>query len=103
MQCTGERLSWERALTDAEVIELGLANNADVKNLRKDYEKALKLYEKELSKAKGAGGELTLTKSDAASATKPKPPVISLRKIFTGLPPHAKRLTDAKEIGRAHV
>ncbi len=95
MQCTGERLSWERVLTDAETIELGLAKNADLKKLRTDYEKALKLYEKELSKAKGAGGELALTKSDASPDAKPKPPAISLRKIFTGLPPHAKRLTNA--------
>jgi len=95
MQSTGERLSWERALTDAEIVELGLADNADVKNLRKDYEKAMKLYEKAASKAKGAKEELALTKSDGTIVTKPKPPVISLRKIFTGLPPHAKRLTNS--------
>ena len=94
MQCTGERLTWERELTDAEVIELGLANNADVKKLRKDFEKAVKLHEKKASKIKGAESELTLTNPNAAPSAEPKPPVISLRKIFTGLPPHAKRLTN---------
>jgi hypothetical protein len=94
MQCTGNRLTWERALTDAEIIELGLKSNAEVKRLRKDHEKAVKLHEKEISKAKAAESELTLTKPEVASAI-PTSPVISLRKIYTGLPPHAKRLTNA--------
>ena len=101
MQCSGERLSWERALTDAEIIELGLNDNAEVKSLRRDYEKAVKLHEKETSKSKAAESELTLTSATSAPAL-PKPPVITLRKIFTGLPPHAKRLTDphGKDISR---
>lgn len=93
MQCTGERLSWERALTDAEITELGLKDNAEVKSLRRDYEKNVKLHEKEVAKAKAAVNELSLT-SGTGTMAKPKPPVISLRKIFTGLPPHAKRLAD---------
>ena len=93
MQCTGDHLAWERALTDAEIIELGLKNNAEVKRLRKDYDKAVKFQEKEISKSKAAESELTLA-NGKAMPLKPKPPVISLRKIFTGLPPHAKRLTN---------
>ena len=94
MQCTGERLTWERALMDAEVIELGLKDNAEVKRLKRDYEKAVKLHGKETSKSKDAESELTLA-NVKTTKTKPKLPVISLRKIFTGLPPHAKRLTSA--------
>ena len=81
-------------MTDAEITELGLKDNAEVKWLRKDYEKAIKLHEKETSKSERAETELTLA-NGKAELTKPKPPVISLRKIFTGLPPYAKRLTDA--------
>lgn len=94
MQCTGERLTWKRALTDAEIVELGLKDNAEVKRLRKEYEKAVKLHEKQMSKSKTSNTELALTKPGTTFA-KPKPPAISLRKIFTGLPPHAKRLTNA--------
>jgi hypothetical protein len=94
LQCTGESLAWERALTDTEITELGLKNNAEVKRLRKEYEKKLKLHEKETSKSKVVESELTLAKAEVPPA-KPKPPIISLRKIFTGLPPHAKRLTNA--------
>ncbi len=93
MPSSGERLSWERALTDAEIVELGLKNNAEVKRLRKEHEKAVKLYEKEISKANAGESELTLGKTGVTPA-KPIPSVISLRKIFTGLPPHAKRLTN---------
>jgi hypothetical protein len=96
MQSTGKQLTWKRALTDKEIVELGLKDHAEIKRLRKDYEKAMKLHEKETSEAKGAESELTLNKSGAASANQPSPPVISLRKIFTGLPPHAKRLTNPK-------
>lgn len=101
MQCTGERLSWERALTDAEIIELGLKDNAEVKRLRRDYEKAVKLHEKGTAKTKAAVSELKLTSATGTPA-KPQPSVINLRKIFTGLPPHAKRLSDThgKDISR---
>jgi hypothetical protein len=98
MRCTGKRLSWKRALTDEEIVELGLKNHAEVKRLRKEYEKAAKLHEKEASKAKDSESELSLTKPGNAPAAEPKPPVISLRKIFTGLPPHAKRLTSTKGV-----
>ena len=94
LQCTGERLTWERALTDAEITELGLKNNAEVKRLRKEYEKTVKLHEKEISKSKVVDGELTLANAEVLPV-KLKPPVITLRKIFTGLPPYAKRLTNA--------
>jgi len=94
LQCTGEQLSWERALTDAEIVELGLRDNAEVKRLRKEYEKAVKLYEKKIATPKGSAEELALAKSEAASA-KPKLPKISLRRIFTGLPPHAKHLMNS--------
>lgn len=94
LKCTGERLTWERALADKEIIELGLKDNAEVKRLRKDYEKIVKAHEKQTTKSQPTGSELALAKPEVAN-NKPTPPVISLRKIFTGLPPYAKRLTNA--------
>jgi hypothetical protein len=94
MQCTGRRLTWERALTDAEIIELGLKDNTVVRRLRKEYETNVKIHEKQKSKAKAAESELTLSKAGLAPAI-PKPATISLRRIYCGLPPHAKRLTNA--------
>ena len=101
MQCTGDPLAWERALTDAEIIELGLKDNAEVKRLRRDFEKAVKLHEIESSKVENLENELTLATAAVAPA-KLKPPMISLRKIFTGLPPHAKRLkaADGTDVSR---
>jgi 5-methylcytosine-specific restriction endonuclease McrA len=93
LKCTGKRLTWERPLTDAEIIELGLKENAEVNRLHRAYEKAVKQHEKQAAMSKLAEGELTLPKPDTTA--KPTPPVISLRKIYTGLPPHAKRLTNA--------
>jgi hypothetical protein len=92
LKCTGVRLTWDRPLTDAEIIELGLNDNAEVNRLRRAYEKAVKQHEKQMAKSKLAESELTLAKPD--SIARPIPPVISLRKIYTGLPPHAKRLTN---------
>ena len=73
MRCTGEQLTWERALTDEEIIELGLKDNAEVKRLRKEHEKALKQYTQQTSgqalKSKNAASELALSKS--SDATKP--------------------------------
>jgi hypothetical protein len=98
MQCTGERLAWERALSDEEIVELGLKDNAEVKRLRKEYEKALKQYASpagvQASKYKGTERELALTKASTVSTNAPTRPTISLRKIYTGLPPYAKRLTN---------
>lgn len=93
LNCTGERLTWERPLTDKEITELGLKGNAEVNRQRKNYEKMVKQHEKQAAKSTLDEGELTLTKPDAIA--KPSPPIISLRKIYTGLPPHAKRLTNA--------
>jgi len=91
---TGKRLTWERPLTEEEIVELGLKDNPEVKRLRKDYDRARAQHEKATAKSKLAECELTLMQPGSAAA-KPKPPVISLRKIYTGLPPHAKRLTNA--------
>ena len=98
MKCTGEQLTWERALTDKEIVELGLKDNAEVKRLRKEHEKALKQHAKQIgeqaSKHKNAENELLLSKASETISTPPSPPAISLRKIYSGLPPHAKRLTN---------
>lgn len=93
LKCTGKRLTWERRLAENEIIELGLKDNAAVNRLRKNYEKALKQHEKRVTESKLTGSELALTKAGAIA--KPTRPVISLRKIYTGLPPHAKRLKNA--------
>jgi len=95
MRCTGKRLSWERRLTDEEIVELGLKEHAEVKRLRKDYDKAVSQHVKH-TRAQAPECELALCQSKVTMPGQPKPPVISLRKIYTGLPPNAKRLTNAQ-------
>jgi hypothetical protein len=99
LQCSGERLTWDRPLTGEEIVEIGLNENAKVMRLRKEHEKAMRQHAQrtsdQVSKRKAVANELALFHSAAANLTAPPPPVISLRKLYTGLPPHARRLTNA--------
>src|SRR5207249_11653568 len=69
MKCTGKRLTWARGLTDEEIVELGLNDHAEVKRLRKEYEKALKQHTKQIDKQSAerrtTENELGLPKSAA--------------------------------------
>jgi len=95
MKCTGERLSWERPLTDNELKELGLDDHPAVKRLRSSFAKKLKQWERKAAKLKSAAGELELNAS-VPTEEKPTPPAISLRKIYTGLPAGARPLLGKK-------
>ncbi len=92
MQSTGEQLTWSRPLADAEITELGLDGNAAVKALRRGHQKALMTHAK--LNRKGNAAELALSGPPTPAAA-PVPPIFSLRKIFTGLPPNARRLRNS--------
>jgi len=101
LKCSGRRLAWDRALTDGEITELGLNNHAEVRRLRRESEKARKRHATAAAQAASPGHQFAFASPEMV-LEQPKSPVISLRKIFTGLPPHAKRLTNAagKDISR---
>jgi|SRR5665213_54824 len=100
MKCTGQPLTWERRLTDDELVELGLAKKlATLKNererLKNSHAKAVEKWQKSQQKKKDSD-TLGLAADAATSSPKEIPELwLSLRKIYTGLPPHAKRLTNA--------
>ncbi len=95
MRCTGQPLTWHRPLTDDELKELKLYDHPAVKRLRKKFEKETKQWERQAAKKIIAEAEFKLAESIQPAAP-PKPPVISLRKIYTGLPAGAKPLLDKK-------
>ena len=100
MKCTGEQLTWERRLTDDELRELGLVKELEAlvrqrEKLSASHTKAVEKWQKEQSKQAKAN-TLGLASSQSEQPVEPKPLWLSLRKLYTGLPPHAKRLTDAK-------
>jgi hypothetical protein len=100
MKCTGEQLTWERRLTDDELRELGLVKELDAlvrqrEKLSTAHTKAVDKWKKEQDKQAKAD-TLGLASSQSVQPIEPKPLRLSLRKFYTALPPHAKRLTDAK-------
>jgi 5-methylcytosine-specific restriction endonuclease McrA len=100
LQCTGERLTWERRLTDAELVELGLGKKLtslenERERLKKLQAKAVNKWQKSQRKKKDSDA-LGLAAAAASSPPQEIPEIwLSLRKIYTGLPPHAKRLKNA--------
>jgi hypothetical protein len=100
LKSTGKQLTWERQLTDKELIELGLGKQLEKlqtewTSLKCEHEKALEKWEKSETKKKNSDA-LALGKYKANPAPqKPVEPYLSLRRIYAGLPPHAKRLTNS--------
>ena len=102
MRCTGEPLSWERALTDDEIVELGIKDHPEVKRLLKARENIIKRHEAAASTANVAAGDL-ISSTPSAFTGKPILPIISLRKIYCGLPPFAKPLRNSSEANISRV
>jgi hypothetical protein len=102
MRCTGEPLSWDRALTVDEIVELGIKDHPEVKRLLKARENIIKRRETAASTANVAVGDL-ISSPPSAFTGKPILPIISLRKIYCGLPPFAKPLRNSSEADISRV
>ncbi|MDB6124229.1 MAG: hypothetical protein JWQ71_3222 [Pedosphaera sp.] len=106
LKSTGQQLTWERRLTDEELRELGLVK--ELQALIREREKISAIHAKAIQKWQNDQEKQTkantigLASVQSVQPIKPQTPWRSLRSIYTKLPPHAKRLTDAngKDISR---